>query len=266
MAQGVITACVAGGMMIGSMFSATVLSPWLGGWQRVMYFYGGFTFLLGVVWLLTAPDHARSQVATHSKSPFAALKHVLKRRNIWFVAIAMLAYAGGNKGVMGYLPLYLRNAGWTTAAADGAMAALNATGMIAAVPFTLFSDRLGLRKSVLIPGVILSGIGVFLLWRVTGAGVWPLAMLAGLFRDVIWAVAATMAVETEGIGPEYAGIAVGIVHSFTRLGYTFTPPLGNSLALIQPGLPFVFWAGLCLVALVAFLLVGETGRLKKQGR
>jgi hypothetical protein len=75
-----------------------------------------------------------------------------------------------------------------------------------------------------------------------------------------WAVVATMTVETDGIGPVYAGTAVGIVHSFTRMGYTFAPPAGNSFASIQPGLPFVFWAGLALVALVVFLFVGETER------
>lgn len=63
-----------------------------------------------------------------------------------------------------------------------------------------------------------------------------------------------------GIGPVYASPAVGIVHSFTRVGYTFATPAGNSFASIQPGLPFVFWAGLALMALVVFLFVQETGR------
>lgn len=34
---------------------------------------------------------------------------------------------------------------------------------------------------------------------------------------------------------------------------------GNSLVFIYEGLPFVFWAGLSVVALVAFLFVKETG-------
>ena len=263
-AQGIITACVAGGMMVGSMLSATVLSPWLGGWQNVLFFYGAITFLLGVLWFLTVPESNRAEGSARSPAPLAALKHVLRRGNVWLIAFAMMVFAGSNKGMLGYLPLYLRNSGWTAAGADGTLAALNAAGMIAAVPFALLSDRLGLRKSVLIPGVLVTAVGIGLLWRVTGPAVWPLAIMAGLCRDVIWAVAATMIVETEGIGPAYAGMAVGIVHSFTRIGYTFAPPAGNSLAPFQAGLPFVFWAGLSLLALAAFLFVRETGGMNQR--
>jgi len=77
-------------------------------------------------------------------------------------------------------------------------------------------------------------------------------------------VAATMIMETEGIGPAYAGIGVGVIHAFTRIGYTFAPPDGNSLTLIQPGSSFGFWAALNLIALVAFLLVRVTGAKKRR--
>ncbi len=263
-AQGIITASVAGGMMVGSMFSATVLSPWLGGWQNVMYLYGAVSILLGLFWFLTMPEPPKTEAVARAPALLPSLKHVLKRGNIWLIGIAMLAFAGGNKGVIGYLPLYLRDSGWTAAGADGALAALNAAGMLAAVPFTLLSDKLGLRKSVVIPGLLISAIGVGLLWPVTGQAVWLLVIMNGLFRDVIWAVAATMVLETEGIGPAYAGIGVGVIHAFTRIGYTFAPPIGNSLALIEPGSSFGFWAALNLIALAAFLLARETGTKKRQ--
>ena len=37
-----------------------------------------------------------------------------------------------------------------------------------------------------------------------------------------------------------------------------------SIVQIGAGLPFIFWAGLSLLALVAFLFVAETGRKKKR--
>ncbi len=265
-AQGVITAGVAGGLMAGAMLSATMLSPWLGGWQNVMFFYGAITFLLGVLWFLTVPEPARSGSQPKTPAPLTAMKHVLRRGNIWLIAIAMMVFAGSNKGALGYLPLYLRNSGWSAAGADGTLAVLNGAGMIAAVPFTLLSDRLGLRKSVLIPGLITSTLGITLLWQVTGPAVWLLVVMAGLCRDVIWAFAATMTVETEGIGPEYAGISVGLVHSVTRVGYAFAPPVGNSLASLQSGLPFAFWGGLSLIALTVFLFAKETGSVTRRPR
>jgi MFS family permease len=257
MAQGILTASVAGGMMAGSMFSATVLSPWLGGWEKVLFFYGAISFILGAIWFATVPEPARTADSAGTQSPLKSLKYVLHHRNVWLIAIAMMAFAGSNKGIMGYLPLYLRDSGWSTAGADGALAVLNASGMMAAVPFTLLSDRLGLRKSILVPGILVTCIGIGLLWVVTGPAVWLLVIMAGVFHDMVWAIAATMIVETEGIGPAYAGMAVGLVHSFTRIGYTFSPPAGNSLVTLQPGLPYVFWAGLSLAALAIFLFARE---------
>jgi len=262
-AQGIITACVGGGMMLGALLSATVLSPLLGGWKNVMFFYGGISLLLGIIWFLTVREPARSASSTAIQAPRHSLRHVARSGSIWLIAIGMMGFAGCNKGLMGYLPLYLRNSGWTAAGADGTLAALNAAGTAAAIPLTMLSDKLGLRKAVLIPGLIVTVISVGLLSVVTGPGVWLLAIMAGIFRDMIWAMAATLSVETDGIGPVYAGTAVGIVHAFTRVGYTFSPPAGNSLEIINVGLPFVFWAGLCLAAVIAFLFVKETGRRRR---
>ncbi len=262
MAQGIITASVGGGIMLGAMLSATVLSPLLGGWRNVAFFYGALSVLIGIIWFLTLPEPARLKTddSTAKRPPRQALSYIAHIRGVWLIAIAMMGFAGCNKGLTGYLPIYLRNSGWTAAGADGTLAALNAAGTAGAIPLTLLSDKLGLRKAVLIPGLIITVIGVGLLSVVNGPAVWLLAVLAGVFRDMIWAVAATMIIETEGIGPVYAGTAVGIVHAFTRVGYTFAPPAGNSLVVIYDGLPFVFWAGLSVVSLLAFLFVKETGR------
>jgi MFS family permease len=261
-AQGIITAGVAGGMMLGAMLSATVLSPLLGGWNNVLIVYGALSVIVGFAWLLTVKETDREgeAVVQDRLTPRQSLSHLLHVRGVWLVAIGMLGFAGCNKGVTGYLPLYLRNNGWTAAGADGVLAALNAAGAVAAIPLTLLSDRLGLRKTVLIPGLVITFISSGLLSVMTGQAAWVLAIMIGGVRDMIWAMAATIIVETRGVGLAYAGTAVGIVHTFTRIGYTIAPPIGNSLEEIQPGLAFVFWAGLALVAILSFLMVKETGQ------
>jgi NNP family nitrate/nitrite transporter-like MFS transporter len=262
MAQGILTACVGGGMMVGAMISATVLSPLLGGWQNVIFFYGGISILVGIICFLTipTPTHLETSVSTAARLPRKTLSHVFHTRGVWLIAFTMMGFAGCNRGLVGYLPLYLRNSGWTVAGADGALAALNAAGTAASVPLTLLSDRLGRRKALMVVGLIITVISVGLLSIVTGPAAWLLAIMAGIFRDMIWAVSGTMIVETEGIGPVYAGTAVGMAHALARVGYTFAPPAGNSLEAIYPGLPFVFWAALSLMALVVFLFAAETGR------
>ncbi len=267
-AQGILTACVGAGLMLGAMLSATVLSPLLGGWKNVVFLYGAISVLVGLLWFLTAPEPRQTEVLNpgNRPAPRQALSHVARIKGVWLIALAMMGFAGANKGLFGYLPLYLKNSGWTAVGADGALAALNAAGTAAAIPFALLSDRLGLRKAFLIPGLLVTAIGIGLLSIVTGSPVWLLVIMAGVFRDMVWAVAATITVETKGVGPVYAGTAVGIVHALTRVGYTFAPPAGNSLESIHPGLPFIFWAGLSVAALLMFLFVKETGRGRQQSR
>lgn len=261
-AQGILTAGVGGGMMLGAMLSATVLSPLLGGWNNVLILYGVLSILVGLAWLLTVKEPSRTNEpdVEGKPAPSRSLGHLLRIKGVWLVAIGMLGFAGCNRGVAGYLPLYLRNSGWTPTSADGAFAALNAAGTVATIPLTIVSDKIGLRKAVLLPGVLITVVSCGLLSIVTGQAAWVLVIIFGAVRDMIWAMAATMIVETKGVGLAYAGTAVGIVHTFTRIGYTLAPPIGNSLEEVHPGLAFIFWAGLAVVAVITFFLVKETGQ------
>jgi len=74
----------------------------------------------------------------------------------------------------------------------------------------------------------------------------------GLFHDVFMTITITMTVQTAGIGPALAGTALGISMSLSRVGGFVSPPLGNSLAALGAGLPFLFWAGFA-VAMLALL-------------
>jgi len=172
----------------------------------------------------------------------------------------MLGRMACDGGLTGYLPLYLRQIGWTAASADGALAAANLAGMIAAVPLALLSDRLGLRKMILFVAILATAIGVGLLSISDGAMVWVAAILGSFTRDGFMAVAITMITETEGVGAAYTGTALGLAMTLSRMGKAFSPSAGNSLAGISPGLPFIFWAALDALALFALPFVKETGQ------
>jgi multisubunit Na+/H+ antiporter MnhB subunit len=60
-----------------------------------------------------------------------------------------LTFWGANMGLNGYLPLYLRNVGWTPSAADGAMTALLAAGL-GVIPMVLVAQRLNSQKGVFV--------------------------------------------------------------------------------------------------------------------
>ncbi len=97
-------------------------------------------------------------------------------------------------------------------------------------------------------------------WPYADGAVRAAVVLAGFVRDGFMAIYMTAVVEVEGVGPRYAGTATGFVMVFASLGNLLAPPIGNTLADLGPGVPFWFWAGLALTALVILTLVPERER------
>ena len=239
------------GLMLGPMISATLLSPLLGGWRGVMVLYGAVSIAVGVLWYLfgreprQADSNAGHSVALPLRQTLSRLIHI---KALWLIGFTLLFRVGGMMGMTGYLPLYLREQGWAPASADGALAAFFGVSTICVVPLSSLSDRLGSRKAILYPALIMALICLILLPVVDGALVWVLMILAGMFMDGFMAITATMIIETEGVGPRDFGTAFGITLTISQVGGVIAPPLGNSFASLNPGLPFIFWAAMSAVA------------------
>jgi MFS family permease len=258
LASGVLSMGMALGFLSGSMLSAAFLSPWLGGWRQVLFLYGGIAVVLSIPWffLHSAPVQAGAR-DNRASSVRMNLAHVVKIRNVWLLGLAMLGIGSCIQGALGYLPMFLRGQGWTETGADGALAAFHTVSMICVIPIALFSDRLGSRLKILIPATIMVAVGIGSLSIAQGVFVWLAVGIAGMVRDGFMAVFITSVVETEGVGPAYTGTAMGMIMVFSGVGNLIAPPLGNSLASISPGLPFVFWASLTILGFVGLLATRE---------
>ncbi|MFC1871972.1 nitrate/nitrite transporter [Chloroflexota bacterium] len=263
---GLATSAIMTGGGIGSataaMISATFLSPLLGGWRSVLFLYGAISVLLGIIWLVTIKDNQQERL-TRAKTniPFSEeILHVLRIRAVWLLGITVFTYVGGMRAIEGYLPIYLRESGWTAVNADGAVAVLALTATAGAIPLALLSDRIGRRKFVTVPAVLIAIVCAALLSTVTNAVVWGIVMILAIFRQATIALTVTMCMETEGVGVEHGGMAIGLIYTIQRMGVFMAPPLGNSLASIGLGIPFLFWSMLFAIgAFVSIFLVKETG-------
>lgn len=256
LASGVLSMGMALGFLVGSMFSATSLSPWLDGWRQVLFFYGAVSIVLCVPWFLTRPTPAHA----HSAGAGSILKNIAsiaRIRNIWLLGLLIFGIGGCIQGALGYIPLYLRGQGWPEASADGALAAFHTISLIFVVPIALISDKLGTRKKVLVVSSMVITLGIGMLSVAQGTMVWVAVCLAGMVRDGFMAVLMTLILETDGVGPVYAGTATGLTMVFSGIGNLVAPPIGNSLAEITPGAPFLFWSAMTLIGLAGLLLVKE---------
>jgi NNP family nitrate/nitrite transporter-like MFS transporter len=265
MAMGIAAMGMGLGLMLGPMISATTLSPLLGGWRNVMYLYGAISIIVGILWFLFGrePRQVETSAEYSSRVPIRqAFSRLIHLKALWLMGFTLLFRSSGIMGMTGYLPLYLRGQGWPAAGADGTLATFYAVSTICVVPLSLLSDKLGSRKVILFPALIVTFICMSLIPVVNGVTIWVLIALSGVFMDSYMAITTTMLMETEGVGPVYSGTALGIVFTIAQIGSVISPPLGNSFASISPGLPFVFWAVLSGLALVPLALSKDTGLRK----
>ena len=261
-ANGVVSAAMALGFMLGAMVSDTIMSPLLGGWRNVLFLYGLISLLIGLFWLTTRRESTREDTGPHTgPSHFPQiLSRVVRIRAVWTIALVNLCYSSGLMGFTGYLPLYLRGIGWKDSVSDGALAAFNAAGMLAAIPLTLLSSRLGSRRLVLMPALIIGLISLGMISVMEGEIIWVPVVLFGLIRDGYYAILATMVIETPGVGPLYAGTAIGVVWTLGNLGNFIGPPIGNTLADLSPRIAFLFWAVMVLASVLMLCRVREERR------
>jgi MFS family permease len=246
------------GAMLGSLVSASWLSPWLGGWRHVVFFYGGISIAVGMLWLL-GPGLPRPERPEASERIWpdvgSSFRAVLPLKEFWVVSLGGLFFGAAMHGMIGYLPLYLSSHGWTSLSADSALSVYHAASIIGVIPLVVLAERFRATRGLLLCGAFTLAVGLLLIAAFPGALVWPVVVIMGVFREAVVATAITATVRLAGVGPRLAGTALGISFSVSGIGRFVSPPLGNSLARFGGGYPFVLWAFLAIVSFIAFLFV-----------
>ncbi len=253
LANGLLSMGMALGFLLGSMFSATTFSPLLGGWRNVLIVYGLIGALFSVPWFFTRTLPGLRVEGGMSMRD--AVQHVVRLKNVWLLGLTLFGVGSCIQGILGYLPLYLRDIGWEAVRADGALSAFHTISMIFVLPIALWSDRLGSRKNLLLIASLLVAFGAGLLSVASGGAIWLAVLMSGFVRDAFMAIFITMVIETDGVGPLYAGTALGLTMALSGLGNFLAPPIGNSLAVFWSGAPFAFWAGLAVFGMACLALV-----------
>jgi MFS family permease len=259
-ANGVQAMGMALGFMLGSLFSATTLSPWLGGWRNVLIAYGVIGALFSVAWFFTRTGMSATQTAGAAPFLRLSLRHVTRLKNVWLLGFGLFGIGGAIQGTLGFLPLYLRGVGWLPIYADGALSVFHVVSMTFVLPMAMLSDRLGVRKPFLLGTGLLIACGFGLLGFVDGEFVWVAVILSGAMRDAFMAIFLTMIIETDQVGPVYAGTGTGFAFAVSGIGNVVAPPIGNSLAIFWPGAPFAFWSMLAVAGVICLALVKEGSR------
>ncbi len=263
LASGVMGMGMGLGLMLGSMISATYLSPLLGGWRNVLYFYGAVSAAMGIFWAFSpreAPADAHPAGPALATPPrWQALRQLLRNRGIWLLSVSIMLRQGAISGLTGYMALYLRGRGWAEASADNTLSVFYLVSAISVIPLCTLSDRIGSRKTILFAAAGVTVVSLGLMPLVDGAIIWVLMGLTGMFMDSFMGLTSAMALETKGVSLINSGTAVGIVFTIAPLGSVFAPPIGNGLGELHPAAPFAFWGALAAASIITIALTHETG-------
>ena len=255
-ASGVMSAGFATGLMLGSRLSATVLSPLLGGWRAVLIALGLCAIILGLVWaVLHPPMEIRREHRPQLRQVLRNLRVVMRFRELWTIALAVFGVLGLMRGLVGYVPTYLREIGWEAVHADSALTVFFFSSLIGVVPISHLSDRLGNRRLVMAFGTTMMAAGTALMFA-AGDDFWlvMLAMaIAGFCFDSFMALKGASITEVSGLQLALMGSALGFGGVLQNLGSTITPPIGNALSTISLNLPFLLWAASGLFATIVLL-------------
>lgn len=262
MASGVISAGFASGLSLGALVSASILSPTLGSWRGVMFFYGAVALLMGLLWYLLHPRDVEG--ASKNYVPLReGLPHVIRLRKVWLIGLGGMGLNACVTGATGYLPTYLRTIGWEATLADNALATFYFMSLLGAIPLAMLSDRLGVRRGFLMAATLLITTGISLIAVAQGNFIWLAVMIAGMTFDGFMGIQMASIMEVEGVGVAYIGTALGFSGVIRTFGGVFSPPIGNSLAAIAPNVPFFFWAAMGLFSFLVFTTLPTKQKKKR---
>lgn len=255
-AAGIMSVGFAAGAMCGSRFGATLLSPLLGGWRAVLIFLGFCSVALALAWAVAHPPaEARRETRFHLRQVLANLRYVIRFREVWVIALAVLGVAGLMQGMVGYVPTYLRAIGWAPTDADSAVPLFFFASLIGVVPLAHLSDRIGSRRLVMASGTAMMSLGALLMFFAGDdfMSVLIAMVIAGCCFDSFMALMGASITEVKGLKMAMMGSALGFGAVLQNLGGSLLPPIGNSLSAIDLNVPFLLWAASGLFATLVLL-------------
>jgi sugar phosphate permease len=252
---------------VGGTIAALAL-PSLGlafGWRVALSFVGVMAIAMGMV-VLRLYEEPDAQPAHRGTTPILGIKDLVRRKDIWTVALYASILAGSQWCYLSYIELYLtEDISFPLVRAAALLAAGQILGAAGRIVSGLISDRffVGKRK----PVFVILGLLAILLALATailspGTASWVVVVIVAClgFATMSWqGLYLTLIAET--VGTRMAGQAIGLTNTIVFFGIVSLPPVfgmiadySDSYQMAWVWLAFVIAAPLCF-----FLRIKESG-------
>jgi ACS family hexuronate transporter-like MFS transporter len=253
MANGIISAGFAAGLLSGARLGATVLSPALGGWRGVIFVTGVAAIVVALMWFILHPrGRMQSTRPFDLPSIIEGLRNVTRFPALWLISLVGFSLFGLNRALIGYVPTYLREIGWKGTDADTAISLFFFASLIGVIPLARLSDWLSDRYLVLGFAALSMTTGALIMFFANGTGALVLTamIVSGMCFDGFMATHNATLSEIKGLEVALVGTAVGFALALRNAGAAIAPPLANGLTEQSLRAPFLVWAAFGCLALV----------------
>jgi len=260
---GSATGLYVSGFPIGDIAGLTLASHLLDlnvGWRLIFKAFGAWSLALVSMWLLVNSKHQTPAMGEDLKG---SVKRLIRERAIWILTGICICSMGCYDTVLTWLPhilelklLPLREAGLTTSMLPlGFLASGLTVGLI--------SDRLGLRKPLIVALGLIGGLSLSMFIFDLRAALWAAALSAGFSLTGILTLVLIVPTEHPRI-KGFVGSSIGIISSIGNLG-TFVFPIVAGFLMDRTASPVastIFLAAIPFLASMLGSMMEETGRGK----
>jgi NNP family nitrate/nitrite transporter-like MFS transporter len=231
-------------------------------WQQACLITGIAALVAAALWTILG----RSAPATMLGSELSvglrqSLRHSVRVKDIWILFIVLFLSLGAILSYLSSLPVMLQQIHHVPPRTAALFSSVVVYAMVCGQFFLpMLSDRLGLRKPVVVWSMVLGAVLVFLTWvSAISVVTWILGALGGFFLGYL-AVLLTFPVELPGIGPRFAGGAGGIVLTGEHLGgFLFMPWVFTPIAASSPTAGYLVISIAIVIAAIFMIPLHETG-------
>jgi len=251
---------------VGMGTAAGVLSPAMGGWRNVMVALGGFTLVIGILWISLYKDvDINTNEEKEKQNIRENFKQVFAVKDIWWAAVFYGLNMVGMMSVITLLPTTLIEQGITESRAGALVGIMLGVATAFKIVGGILSDRVGRRKPFLIISAIVQGICFIVLPFISGIPLITALIIAGAAIGTIVPVFLVLPVEIAGIGTALAATAGGLIFMIGNLGGFLGPIVaGKVMDLTRANWPgFIFMGTSLIIAGFCIFPIRETGQRKK---
>jgi len=231
-------------------------------WQQACLITGIAALVAAALWTVLGRSAPRTMMGTElSVSLRQSLRHSVRVKDIWILFIVLFLSLGAILSYLSSLPVMLQQIHHVPPRTAALFSSVVVYAMVCGQFFLpMLSDRLGLRKPVVVWSMVLGAVLVFLTWfSAINMLTWILGALGGFFLGYL-AVLLTFPIELPAIGPKFAGGAAGIVLTGEHLGgFLFMPWVFTPIAASNPTTGYLVISIAIALAAIFMIPVHETG-------